>query len=204
MLSFEKEDQHIIIEQCQADNAKHRSGGGIITCTLDSGKYKVKYGVAGTLTTRIYTQPWLYSKAEKEDGNCVPELLGQFDDEKGRTYLVMKFIELVESPPSDMISKIEVALRWLSGLTNDETLGPLGGECIVHSFFNEREAPWAFKSLDALDRYIAKASLLFLASSSHLKMNVNINLALGYYEDSRLYTARHFEGRETRLRPVYS
>lgn len=160
MLSFEKEDQRIIIEHCQVDNAKHRTGGGIITCTLDSGKFKIKYGVTKTLTTRIHTQPWLYSKARNEDGICVPELLGQFDDDKGTTYLVLRFVELVETPPADMASKVEFALKWLSGLTSEKTLGPLGGEHIVHGFFNEAEAPLAFKSLDALDRYIAKASLL--------------------------------------------
>ncbi|KAJ8516694.1 hypothetical protein ONZ45_g6031 [Pleurotus djamor] len=160
-----EEDQRIIIEQCEVDHAKNRSSGGMITCTLDSGKYKVKYGVTKSLTTRIHTQPWLYSKAESEADICVPELLGQFEDGKGRSYLVMKYIELVENPPPDMASKIVVALRWLASLTNKQTLGPLGGDHIVHSFFNEREAPCAFKSLDALDRYIAKASFLFVALS---------------------------------------
>lgn len=163
MPSFAEQDQRNIIEQCKADSANHGYGGGNITCTLGSSKYQVKYSVTKTLTTRINTQPWLHSKAEKEDGICVAELLCHFDDDEGRTYLVMEFVELEESLPTDMDSRIEVALRWLSRLRNDEPLGPLGGECILHEFFNEREAPLAFKSLEALERYIAKASLLLFA-----------------------------------------
>lgn len=170
----------MIIQACQAHNALNRysdGNGGMIACVLRSGTYMVKYGVSGTavLVTRIHTQPWLHAhskartKAQTADGPgiCVPELFHVFDD-GGRTYLVMQFVELEPETPGtdmdvDMDARIEDALGWLASLTNGgkegERLGPLGGGCIVHDFFagNEREAPVAFTSPAALERYIAKA-----------------------------------------------
>ncbi|KIJ19634.1 hypothetical protein PAXINDRAFT_8118 [Paxillus involutus ATCC 200175] len=158
MGSFQDEAswQRAIIENCVADNKTHGLGSGIFTCDLGSTTYKIKYGVSKALATRIATQLALYNAAQEANSIRIPRLVHHFDDE-GRTYLVMEHIDFVQVSTSDMDNRIGYALRWLSCLRGDK-LGPVEGGCILHGFFKDGEAPLAFKSVEALELYIAKTA----------------------------------------------
>jgi hypothetical protein len=156
MQPLPSEDKFAIIRECEAHNAAHRHGSGITTCVLGQIQYMIKYGISKSLATRIKTQPFLYDAEPKANKPRIPRLVQHFEDEHGKTYLVMESIKLAQIPPSELVKRIEDALRWLSEVSapSGHVLGPLGGECIQHRFFNEGEAPLAFKDVTAMGRYM--------------------------------------------------
>jgi hypothetical protein len=175
MESFRDEDdlKCTIIEKCAADRKTHGHDSGLFACVLGSTTYQIKYGVSEELAPRIATQLFLYDAAQKTNNIRVPGLLYHFD-QAGRTYLVMEHIDFIEVSTSDMDNRIEDALRWLSCLRGDK-LGPVGGGCIIHRFFNEGEAPLAFKSVEALELYIAKGKTRIVPSHAKTLQPVTFN-----------------------------
>jgi len=211
MDSFQDEAswQRAIIENCVADNKTHGPGSGIFTCDLGSTTYKIKYGVSKALATRIATQLALYNAAQEANSIRIPRLVYHFDSE-GRTYLVMEHIDFVQVSTSDMDNRIEYALRWLSCLRGDK-LGPIEGGCILHGFFKDGEAPLAFKSVEALELYIAKvcvqcSSFPSRNPSSMIPIVTNlVFLETGPNEDPccrphQKLATRHVQGRTTHVR----
>lgn len=156
MQPLPSEDKFAIIRECEAHSAAHRHGSGITTCVLGQTQYMIKYGISKSLATRIKTQPFLYDAEPKTHKPRIPRLVQHFEDEHGKTYLVMEFIKLAQIPPSELVKRIEDAVRWLSEVSapSGHVLGPLGGGCIQHGFFNEGEAPLAFKDVTAVERYM--------------------------------------------------
>ena len=158
MQALPSEDKLAIIRECEAHSAAHRHDSGITTCVLGQTQYMIKYGISESLATRIKIQPFLYDAEPKTSSNKprIPRLVQHFEDEQGKTYLVMEFIKLAQIPPSELVKRIEDALRWLSEVSapSGHVLGPLGGGCIQHGFFNEGEAPLAFKDVTAMERYM--------------------------------------------------
>jgi hypothetical protein len=74
----------------------------------------------------------------------------------------------VESPP-DLDKRIVDAVTWLSGVPapSNHKLGPLGGGCIRHAFFQDSEAPLPFVSVKALERYVEKVCVQYLYFLAH-------------------------------------
>ncbi|KAJ7211613.1 hypothetical protein GGX14DRAFT_623160 [Mycena pura] len=60
------------------------------------------------------------------------------------------------------IEKIAAAVSWLlqCPTPGDNRIGPVGGGLIQHRFFNMGEAPVAFRSPEALEKFLDKASAL--------------------------------------------
>lgn len=165
MSKFTKEDENIIIEACNTDRKTFKRSKGLFTYKLKSEYYKIMYGSTEDLANRVKTLPFLYNAPQKPNKIRVPELVHHFDD-GCRTYLVMELIEFTEvsHSESDMENRIKDVLIWLSTFVSTQ-LGPLGGGCILHKFFNEGEAPLPFVSVKALELYIEKVRVKVLIPS---------------------------------------
>ncbi|KAJ7639296.1 hypothetical protein FB45DRAFT_905226 [Roridomyces roridus] len=164
MTSFQEADERIIIQKCKLCQ-EYPGSSGIFACELGKKTYMVKFGPSPRKSTaaRIANQRYLSSAAQNADKIRIPNIVHEFQDESERgvktTYLVMEFIDLVESP-SDKDTRIENAVRWLATVAppQDHKLGPLGGGYIVHRFFNENEADLVFHDVRALERYVEKTN----------------------------------------------
>jgi len=156
------EERDAIKKECAADGETHQRSSGTITCTLGATQYFVKYGISKALTNRVKTQPFLFdAKPQSIHKPRIPRLLDHFDDDEGKTYAVIEYINIkIPAPSDDLNTRVENTLRWLSEVSAppDHVFGPLGGGCILHDFFsfNEGEAPLAFKNVKALERYMKK------------------------------------------------
>ena len=158
MPPFAPEHEAVIVATCNEHEATHGPGNKITTCVLGRSTYTIKFGISQTLASRIVTQPFLYDAKQESDKLRIPKLIHHFDNGQGKTYLVMESIKLVESLPSDLDKRIEDALTWLSGVSapSNHKLGPLGGGCIRHDFFESGEAPLAFVDVKAVELYMEK------------------------------------------------
>lgn len=141
--------------ECRKHQAEHGRGNKKTGCVLvEPYPYIVKYGDPETLASYTVTQSFLYSQSNKLR---IPKLIHQFDNGQGTSYVVLEHIKLVESP-DDLDERIVDAVKWLLGVQapSDHQLGPLGGGCIRHAFFESSEAPLPFVSVTALQRYVDK------------------------------------------------
>ena len=155
MQPFPPEDEAAIMAECRKHQAEHGRGNKKTGCVLvEPYPYIVKYGDPETLASYTVTQSFLYSQSNKLR---IPKLIHQFDNGQGTSYVVLEHIKLVESP-DDLDERIVDAVKWLLGVQapSDHQLGPLGGGCIRHAFFESSEAPLPFVSVTALQRYVDK------------------------------------------------
>ncbi|KAG8984294.1 hypothetical protein FRB90_005425 [Tulasnella sp. 427] len=122
----------------------------------------VKYGLSEALPlkTRVANQRYFHSVARNAEQIRVADIVHEFKHksarEKEKTYIVMPFIPLVDTAPSDKDAKIEKAVRWLATVAppDGHKLGPLGGGPIVHSIFCDGQAPLVFTDVEALQRFM--------------------------------------------------
>lgn len=161
MVPFPKEDELAIVSECK----KHGRSRGSITCEFGQKKYIVKYDLsrALSLNAHVANQRYLDSVARNADGiriagMVVHEFKHQAEGEKEKAYIVMPFISLLGTAPSDKDVKIEKAVRWLATVVppDGHKLGPLGGGAIVNRLFKDDEAPLVFTDVGALQLYMEK------------------------------------------------
>ena len=132
--------------ECRKHQAEHGRGNKKTGCVLLES-FIVKYGDPEILASYIVTQSFLYPQSNKVR---IHKLIHQLDNGQGTSYVVLKHIELVESP-DDLDERIRVAFppHLIAGRASsfklqapsDHQLGPLGGGCIRHAFFESSEAP---------------------------------------------------------------
>ncbi|KAF8650275.1 hypothetical protein AX16_005329 [Volvariella volvacea WC 439] len=121
--------------------------------------YFVKFGNPKILESEVAVRNCIadHGKAhqEKPGRARIPKLLFSFRRES-TAYVVMEYVPLAASPPNP--EKVAAMLAWLQGipLPSGTPVGRLAGGYIRHSFFNDNEAPLAFSSVDAIQRYVNK------------------------------------------------
>ncbi|TFY66447.1 hypothetical protein EVG20_g4640 [Dentipellis fragilis] len=113
------EDEVAIIAACREYAANHRRH----TACIPVGSRYVKYGDSKTIASRIQMRSHLSTTKQESIKPRIPEMMHHFEDEDRRCYNVA--FGGFEAPP-------------------DHLLGPLGGICIRHSFFESGEAPQPF------------------------------------------------------------
>ncbi|TRM57795.1 hypothetical protein BD626DRAFT_634509 [Schizophyllum amplum] len=133
--------------------AQHRRRNGCVVVE----PYFVKYDDPTRLVCDVKTRSLLSSTEQQANKPRIPELIHHFDNGQGITYVVLEHVKLAESP-ADLAERTALAVTWLSGVQAppDHRLGPLGGGCIRHIFFESMEAPLPFASAKALERYVEK------------------------------------------------
>ncbi|KAF7324913.1 hypothetical protein MKEN_00533500 [Mycena kentingensis (nom. inval.)] len=132
--------------------------------------YFVKYDCAATFWPEIRTQRYISKYATKSSSIGVPRIprilhaFEQSDHPAPFAYALMEWIELTHLPLEDTQwqERIKGAVCWLATVPvpDGHVLGPLGGR-MRHGFFKDYEAPFQFTSLDALERYVNRARMLF-------------------------------------------
>ncbi|KAG5641160.1 hypothetical protein DXG03_005876 [Asterophora parasitica] len=129
-----------------------------------------------SLAGEARTQAYLREQARSNRiAPNVPTVYGTFNDGACNTYLVMEHIDAlsfrawVDAPcisdeehehrTTTAVTAIAKALSWLltCPIPEGDTIGPVGGGCIQHSFFDMEEAPVPLVSAAALEKYVNKA-----------------------------------------------
>ena len=166
MQPFPPEDEAAIMAECRKHQAEHGSKTGCVL--VEPYPYIVKYDDPETLASYIETQSFLWNAEQQTNKPRIPKLIHQFGNGQGTAYVVLEYIKLVQAP-DDLDKRIEDAVTWLSGVQapSDHKLGPLGGGCIRHSFFESGEAPLPFVSVKALQRYVDKVCVQYLYFLAH-------------------------------------
>jgi hypothetical protein len=147
-----------IVDICTAHKAENSRKEDYRTCVFVGPHDVVKYGDPKTLQPEIITQKYVFDYAESQpDMSCVPRIprVKHYFRKERTMYLVMERITLT-APPSDFITRVAEAVKWLSEVKPppDHVIGPLGGGCIRHKVFKDFKAPLPFPSVDALERYL--------------------------------------------------
>ena len=154
--------------ECRKHQAEHGSKTGCVL--VEPYPYFVRYGDPETLASYIETRSFLWNSEQQTKKPRIPKLIHQFrvGNGQGTAYAVLEHIKPVQSP-DDLDKRIEDAVTWLSGVQapSDHKLGPLGGGCIRHVFFESVEAPLPFVSVKALQRYIDKLCVQYLYFLAH-------------------------------------
>jgi hypothetical protein len=148
-----------IVDICTAHKAENSRKEDYRTCVFVGPHDVVKYGDPKMLQPEIITQKYVFDYAESQpDTSCVPRIprVKHYFRKERTMYLVMERITLTPPPPSDFITRVAEAVKWLSEVKPppDHVIGPLGGGCIRHKVFKDFKAPLPFPSVDALERYL--------------------------------------------------
>ena len=148
----------VIMTACTKHEQEHWQDDDYRACVFIGSDYFVKFGHYEIIWPQIATQLYISDYAESQaDAPRIPKVLHHFQGDRRRTYFVMEYITLTDSPP-DLYERAGEALKWLSSVPAppNHVIGPLGGGCIRHRFFKDDEAPLLFSSVEALERYMEK------------------------------------------------
>ncbi|KZP06658.1 hypothetical protein FIBSPDRAFT_1053428 [Athelia psychrophila] len=153
-----------IADACTKHKEAHWQEYDYRACVSIGTEYFVKFDHPRALWPEIATHKYIseYAQAHADTPRMprISKVKYHFGD-KRMMYMVMEYITLT-NPPPDLPERTAEAVRWLSGVPAPpgHVFGPLGGGLIRHRFFKNHKAPLAFSSIEALERYIAKARTL--------------------------------------------
>lgn len=152
-----------IVDACSKHEEAHWKEHSFRRCVSIGAEYFVKYGSAKAIWPELATQTYIFEYAQSHLDTPhiprIPKVIHHFKHGL-RIYMVMEYITLV-NPGDDISERTSEALKWLSEVPAPpgHVFGPLGGGVIRHRFFKDYEAPLAFSSVEALERYIEKVRL---------------------------------------------
>jgi hypothetical protein len=161
-----------IAEICAEHEQSHGRDAGYRACAFieaKESKYFIKFDAARRLRPEFTTQSYIHDYAARhENGPRIPQALHYFETNK-TAFLVMERIELtLPFLVTNLAERTAQALDWLSKVSapSGDVLGPIGGGLIRHRFFKHNQAPLAFSSIDALERYMNQVRRCFFFFSS--------------------------------------
>ncbi|KAJ7292646.1 hypothetical protein C8J57DRAFT_1428746 [Mycena rebaudengoi] len=144
-----------IAEICAEHEQSHGRDAGYRACAFieaKESKYFIKFDAARRLRPEFTTQSYIHDYAARhENGPRIPQALHYFETNK------TAFLRTAQ------------ALDWLSKVSapSGDVLGPIGGGLIRHRFFKHNQAPLAFSSIDALERYMNQGRKLLSRLAAH-------------------------------------
>jgi hypothetical protein len=164
-----------IVDTCTKHKEAHWKESGYRDCVSIGTEYFVKFGNPKTMWPEIVTHKYIYEYAQSHADTPrtprIPRVKHHFKDQR-TMYMVLEPITLTRNPP-DLPERTAEALKWLYKVPAPpgHVFGPLGGGPIRHRFFKDYEAPLAFSSIGALERYIEKVRPLLIFSRASAKFN---------------------------------
>lgn len=156
-MSLNEESEAAIVNACEEHGRQHWKEPTFRQCVAIDGRF-VKYANYKTLRPVHDTMKYISELADDDQhAPRIPKVLGFFRRDC-RAYLVMEYIEHTCIPGPDLDQRVAGALQWLRSLPAPDgaTIGPIGGGPARHMLFKDYEAPLAFSSIDALERYMNK------------------------------------------------
>ena len=151
-----------IVTTCAIHKRDHSNDRDYLPYLTIGEDHLVKFGDPQTLTIECAVRECISAHA----ATCplgsprIPRLLLRFQRES-TMYLVMERVPLAEDfAPS--FEEAEAMLRWIEGVSLPQSFPVcrLGGGCIRDRFFKDAEAPFAFSSVEALQRYLDRVRSL--------------------------------------------
>ncbi|KZT33873.1 hypothetical protein SISSUDRAFT_1065785 [Sistotremastrum suecicum HHB10207 ss-3] len=121
----------------------------------------IKYTDNGTLWSEHDMLQRIYALA-CSDGDAaphVPQPIHYFHRSPTMMYLVMSHIEQQSVPPTVLVAKAASAVQWLHSkrYTAEQPFGIVPHTPVYHKLFKDRNAPFAFTSVAAAEKYLNTA-----------------------------------------------
>ncbi|KAG8891166.1 hypothetical protein FRC01_014866, partial [Tulasnella sp. 417] len=151
--------EEAIVSACDEHERKHWNDRDYRRCLVFRGFF-IKFDGYASLLPQMETQRHV-SEFAKRTGSAVrvPEVIHFFHQDGRMAYVVMEYIELIPTPDLELAQKAALAVQWLRDVpapSDRVYIGPLGNGRARHVLFKNYEAPLAFSSIQALERYLNK------------------------------------------------
>ncbi|KZT04173.1 uncharacterized protein LAESUDRAFT_703740 [Laetiporus sulphureus 93-53] len=151
-----------IIRACAEHERSHWRENGYRRCLVIDGFF-VKFDDYESLYPEFETQTYVFQCAKSNmSAPHVPEVIQFFHRDHQMSYMVMENLKFTPTPVPDLPQRAALAIQWLRDLPTPPPdrvrIGPLGSGHARHKFFKDYNAPLSFSSIQAIERYLNKAS----------------------------------------------